>query len=609
MSKPKYLLFDRSTTAIIFGMQTAAIQRMLDFDHLCRRQTPSVVAIVNPTGSPGIHRPFFGSREVMIPIYTTLADAAAAHPEADVMINFASFRSAFASTMEALALPNICTVAVIAEGIPERQSRIMAAKARQLDKVIIGPATVGGLAAGAFKIGDTGGTPDNIVEAKLHRPGSVGYVGKSGGLTNETFNIVARNADGVYEGIAIGGDAYPGSRLIDHLLRYEANPDIKMLVCLGELGGDEEYAIVDALKDGRITKPLVIWVTGTCAKVFPTGVQFGHAGAKAGGAAETADAKNTALREAGAIVPESFDAFGDKIHEVYERLLAEGKITPIEEPTPPPMPTDYAAAVRQGLIRKPTNFVSTISDDRGEELTYNKIPITEVIEREMGIGGVIGLLWFQRELPVYARRFIELALVITADHGPAVSAAHNAIVAARAGKDLISSLVSGLLTVGPRFGGAIDDAARTFKHAFDQGMTPRQFVDDMKAQGVLIPGIGHRVKSVQNPDMRVTIVKEFAKTHFTETPLLDFALDVEKITTSKRNNLILNVDGCIGICLVDMLSSCGFTPDEINDVVELGYFNGIFVLGRSIGVMGHYFDQNRLKQPLYRHPWDDILYQ
>ena len=372
------------------------------------------------------------------------------------------------------------------------------------------------LAAGAFKVGNTDGPPDNIIEIN-YRPGSVGYVGKSGGLTNETFNIVARNADGVYEGIAIGGDAYPGSRLIDHLLRYEANPAIKMLVCLGELGGAEEYAIVDALKDGRITKPLVIWVTGTCAKVFPTGVQFGHAGAKAGGAAETADAKNAALRAAGAIVPDSFDTFGDKIHEVYEKLLAEGKIAPIEEPTPPPMPMDYAAAVRQGLIRKPTSFMSTISDDRGEELTYHKMPITEVIERDMGIGGVIGLLWFQRELPDYARRFIELALVITADHGPAVSAAHNAIVAARAGKDLISSLVSGLLTIGPRFGGAIDDAARTFKTAFDRELTPAQFVDDIRRSKD--PHPRHRPpRQMQNPDMRVTIVKEFAKSHFTATP-------------------------------------------------------------------------------------------
>ncbi|MBN2005533.1 MAG: ATP citrate synthase, partial [Anaerolineae bacterium] len=417
-----------------------------------------------------------------------------------------------------------------------------------------------------------------------------------------------RNADGVYEGIAIGGDAYPGSRLIDHLLRYEANPAIKMLVCLGELGGEEEYAIVEALRDGRITKPLVIWVTGTCAKVFPTNVQFGHAGAKADHEIESADAKNAALRAVGAIVPESFDDFGDKIHETYQKLCDKGIIRPIVEPVPPQMPLDYASAVKQGLIRKPTNFISSISDDRGEELTYNKLPLSDVIEKELGLGGVIGLLWFKRELPEFARRYIELALMITADHGPAVSAAHNSIVAARAGKDLVSSVVSGLLTIGPRFGGAVDDAARMFKSALDRGLTPQGFVDECKNEGVLIMGIGHRVKSVQNPDMRVTLIKKFAKEHFTTTALLDYALEVEKITTSKRNNLILNVDGCIGICFVDMLTSCGYNAEEIQEIVDLGYLNGLFMLGRSIGLMGHVFDQKRLEQPLYRHPWDDILY-
>jgi len=608
MTKPEYKLFDRNTTALIFGLQRAPIQRMLDFDTLCRREVPSVAAIVNPTGRGGFHRAFFGSQEILIPVYTTVAEAAAAHPQADVMVNFASFRSAFASTMEALDIPTLRTVAVIAEGVPERKARVLAAKARVLGKVIIGPATVGGLAAGAFKIGNTGGTPDNIIASKLYRPGSVGYVGKSGGLTNETANIVARNTDGLYEGVAIGGDAYPGSRLLDHLLRYEANPEIKMLVCLGELGGTEEYAIVDALREGRITKPLVIWVTGTCAKVFPTNVQFGHAGAKAGSDLESADAKNAALREAGAVVPDSFDDFGEKIKVTFEALVASGKVQPVVDDAPPQLPVDYAAAVKQGVLRKPTAFISTISDDRGEELTYNKMPITAVIEHELGIGGVIGLLWFKRELPDFARRFIELAIVITADHGPAVSGAHNAIVAARAGKDLISALASGMLTIGPRFGGAIDDAARTFKQAYDRGLTPKQFVDEMKAQGKLIPGIGHRVKSVQNPDMRVTLIKDFARDNFAATDLLDFALEVEKITTAKRNNLILNVDGSIGISFVDMLYSCEFPAEEIQDIVDLGYLNGLFVLGRSIGMMGHIFDQQRLQQPLYRHPWDDILY-
>jgi ATP citrate (pro-S)-lyase len=75
------------------------------------------------------------------------------------------------------------------------------------------------------------------------------------------------------------------------------------------------------------------------------------------------------------------------------------------------------------------------------------MPITDIVKEDMGIGGVISLLWFQRRLPAYACDFIEMCLMITADHGPAVSGAHNTIVAARAGKDLVSSLCSGLLTI------------------------------------------------------------------------------------------------------------------------------------------------------------------
>lgn len=71
----------------------------------------------------------------------------------------------------------------------------------------------------------------------------------------------------------------------------------------------------------------------------------------------------------------------------------------------------------------------------------------QVLKQNMGIGGVISLLWFQRSLPAYVCKFFEMCLMVTADHGPAVSGAHNTIVCARAGKDLVSSLVSGLLTI------------------------------------------------------------------------------------------------------------------------------------------------------------------
>lgn len=600
-------LFTKNTQSFIYNNQVKASQRMLDFDYASGRETPSVAAIINPTGANGYQKFFFGTREILIPVYKMLANAAKAHPNVDVMINFASFRSAASSTEEALLIPQIRTIVIIAEGVPERRTKLIRAKAQALGKIIIGPATVGGIRAGCFKIGNAGGTIENIIESKLHRPGSVGFVSKSGGLSNEAYNIIARNTDGLYEGIAIGGDTYPGSTLLEHLFRYENIPDVKMLVCLGEVGGNAEYEIAEALKAKKITKPLVIWVTGTCSKAFKTEVQFGHAGAKAGSEVETADAKNAALRAAGAIVPNSYDDYDQKIKETYERLVKRGVIKPKPEPPVPKIPMDYAKALKQGLIRKPSHFISTISDDRGEELLYGKMPISEVFKQGIGIGGVLSILWFKRQFPAYATKFIEMAIMVTADHGPAVSGAHNTIVTARAGKDLVSSIASGMLTIGPRFGGAIDGAAQMFSDAYDRGLTPTQFVVEMKKKGVNIQGIGHLIKSIHNPDMRVTIMKEYAKKYFKSTPLLNFALEVEKVTTAKKDNLILNVDGCIGICFVDMLRN-EMSKTEADEYVQMGALNGLFVLGRTVGLVAHFLDQKRLKQGLYRHPWDDITY-
>jgi ATP citrate (pro-S)-lyase len=109
--------------------------------------------------------------------------------------------------------------------------------------------------------------------------------------------------------------------------------------------------------------------------------------------------------------------------------------------------------------------MTSIVDDRGQELLYAGMPITDVIKEDMGIGGVLSLLWFRKRfndflyliiiflksilfsLPKYACEFLEMILMVTADHGPAVSGAHNTIVCARAGKDLVSCLASGLLTI------------------------------------------------------------------------------------------------------------------------------------------------------------------
>ncbi|XP_029427991.1 ATP-citrate synthase isoform X2 [Rhinatrema bivittatum] len=602
-------LFSRHTKGIVWGMQTRAVQGMLDFDYICSRDEPSVAAMVYPFTGDHKQKFYWGHKEILLPVFKNMSDAMKKHPEVDVLINFASLRSAYDSTVETMNYPQIRTIAIIAEGIPEALTRKLIKTADEKGVTIIGPATVGGIHPGCFKIGNTGGMLDNILASKLYRPGSVAYVSRSGGMSNELNNIISRTTDGVYEGVAIGGDRYPGSTFMDHVLRYQDTPEVKMIVVLGEIGGMEEYKICWGIKEGRLTKPVVCWCIGTCATMFSSEVQFGHAGACANQAAETAVAKNQALQEAGVFVPRSFDELGDVIQSVYEDLVAKGEIVPAQEVPPPTVPMDYSWARELGLIRKPASFMTSICDERGQELIYAGMPITEVFKEDLGIGGVLGLLWFQRRLPKYASQFIEMCLMVTADHGPAVSGAHNTIVCARAGKDLISSVTSGLLTIGDRFGGALDAAAKMFSKAFDSGLIPMEFVNKMKKEGKLIMGIGHRVKSINNPDMRVQILKDYVKRHFPATPLLDYALEVEKITTSKKPNLILNVDGFIGVAFVDLLRNCGsFTREEADEYIDIGALNGIFVLGRSMGFIGHYLDQKRLKQGLYRHPWDDISY-
>jgi ATP-citrate lyase alpha-subunit len=593
-------LFNKDTQAIFWNNNKSAIQRMLDYDYVIGREKPSVAAIVAPTSSNKFEKFFYGADEIMVPLFKSTANAKEAHPNADVLLNFASFRTAYDVTMEAMDIGGFRVIMITAEGIPERMARVMNHRARKEDVTIIGPATVGAIAPGAFKVANIGGTIENIVKSKLHRAGSCGLVTRSGGLFNELSNIIALNADGIAEGVAIGGDRFVGSVFIDHLLRMEKNPKVKYMILLGEVGGTEEYKVIEAIKEGKITKPIIAWCIGTIAKHFSGGVQFGHAGASANANAETAEAKNKAMAEAGIYVPESFNELPATINKVYNELKANGTIEEIKEPIVPEIPKN----------RRNKQFICTISDDRGEEATYAGFPISSVATPNTGkgIGDVISLLWFKKVYPKWATEFIETVLKTVADHGPAVSGAHNAKVTARAGKSVVEALVTGLLTIGPRFGGAIDGAAKYFKYADDNNLTPSEFLSYMKKQGIPIPGIGHRIKSLRNPDLRVEGLKNFAQEYFPATPLLEYALRVEQLTTSKKDNLILNVDGTIGILMVDMWRALEYSEEEIDEFIESGTLNAFFIVGRSIGFIGHILDEKRLAMPMYRHPMDDILY-
>eukprot|EP01083_Nonionella_stella_P103743 296566_1 len=521
---------NQSTRAIVYGMQTRAVQNMLDFDYICRREQPSVAAIVYTFAAGDHHRQFYwGNKIIMVPVFKDIDSAIKSDDSIDTIVNFASSRSAYKSTVDMIinyGAVSIKHISIIAEGIPERLTKKLQSLCNKYGVIILGPSTVGGICAGKFRIGNTGGMLDNIVASKLYKTGSVSFVSRSGGLSNELSNIISQTTDGINEGMAIGGDRYPCTSFIDHLIRYQNNKSCKILVILGEVGGIVEYDIIRLIKSKKLTKPIIAWCTGTCADYFSYDVQFGHAGALAQSNIETAQYKNKQLSLAGCFVPESFDDFGKIIQIIYHKLLLlniinKEEVNKLDLIQPPPIPIDYHWARKLGMVRKASSFLSGISDERGDELVYAGMGISAIFKENIGIGGVVGLLWFRRKLPPYFNKFIEIVLQITADHGPAVSGAHNTIVTARAGKDLISSLCSGLLTIGPRFGGALDDAAKMFTNAYDMKLTPQQFVTETRNCGKLIMGIGHKIK-------------QYAFTEFPKNSqkILNYALKVEKITTS-----------------------------------------------------------------------------
>lgn len=123
------------------------------------------------------------------------------------------------------------------------------------------------------------------------------------------------------------------------------------------------------------------------------------------------------------------------------------------------------------------------------------------------------------------------------------------------------------MTIGPRFGGAIDGAAFHFFEAFKNGESPEDFVNRMKKSGTLIPGIGHKVKSKFNPDNRCTLLREKAN-NLSSHEILNFALEVEKLTLEKKPNLILNVDGHIAAIFLDIFRSMDMSNSEIDMYIE-----------------------------------------
>jgi succinyl-CoA synthetase alpha subunit len=241
-----------------------------------------------------------------LPVFGTVAEAMAA-TGANVSVIFVPPAFAKAAIVEAIDA-EIGLAVAITEGIPVHDSA--AAWAYNVAKGektrLIGPNCPGIISPGKSNAG--------ITPSDITGPGPIGLVSKSGTLT---YQMMFELRDiGMSTAIGIGGDPVIGTTHIDALAAFEADPETKAIVLIGEIGGDSEEKAAEYIKK-HVTKPVVAYVAGFTA---PEGKTMGHAGAIVSGSAGTAQAKKEAFEAAGVKVGKTPSETAALMREVYKNL-------------------------------------------------------------------------------------------------------------------------------------------------------------------------------------------------------------------------------------------------------------------------------------------------
>ncbi|GEN80747.1 succinate--CoA ligase subunit alpha [Actinotalea fermentans] len=221
--------------------------------------------------------------DIDVPVFGTVAEAMAA-TGADVSVVFVPPAHAKGAVLEAVDA-RMPLVVIITEGIPVADTAEFFAAAQAADVRLIGPNCPGIISPARSNVG--------ITPADITGPGPIGLVSKSGTLT---YQMMYELRDlGFSTCIGIGGDPIIGTTHIDALAAFEADPETKAIVLIGEIGGDAEERAAAFIRD-NVTKPVVGYVAGFTA---PEGRTMGHAGAIVSGSSGTAQAKKEALEAVG----------------------------------------------------------------------------------------------------------------------------------------------------------------------------------------------------------------------------------------------------------------------------------------------------------------------
>jgi succinyl-CoA synthetase alpha subunit len=244
-----------------------------------------------------------------IPVFATVNEAVA-ETGATASCIFVPAPFVESAVMES-AEAGITFIACITEGVPAQdEARFYNRLIQDFPSVrLLGPNCPGIITPGKCNIGITAG--------EIATPGGpVGIVSRSGTLTYQALYELTQKGIGVTTCVGIGGDPVPGTTFIDCLEAFEADPETKAIMLIGEIGGSEEEKAAEYI-GSRMSKPVVSYVAGVTA---PPGKKMGHAGAIISGSQGTAQAKMEALRKAGVTVAVNPTEAGEMMAEVVRAL-------------------------------------------------------------------------------------------------------------------------------------------------------------------------------------------------------------------------------------------------------------------------------------------------
>jgi len=229
-----------------------------------------------------------GSEIDGLPVFDTVREAVAA-TGADASVVFVPPPGAGDAILEA-ADAGVALVVCITEGIPALDMLRVKRALRGGQTRVLGPNCPGVVTPGQCRIG--------IMPAQITRPGAVGVMSRSGTLTYEAVDQLSRLGIGQSSCVGIGGDAVIGITFVDALALFEADPETKAVILIGEIGGNAEETAA-AFVRAKMSKPVVAFVAGQNA---PPGKRMGHAGAIIAGGHGRASDKIAALEAAGVAV-------------------------------------------------------------------------------------------------------------------------------------------------------------------------------------------------------------------------------------------------------------------------------------------------------------------